>query len=211
MNAQPLFDLKPYNPTNWRDKVKSASFDERQIIQWIMRLYLDGQGFDADVTYSTGHFWYDLPQPRFKFDLKPQVEDVIAADARRLPIASGSLRSIMFDPPFTVGGGIPGKIKKRFAFIRDKSELFHFYTCALSELSRILVEGGTAVIKCQDVITGGRQVWSHMHLMNEAEKFGLAAIDLFVLIASSFIWSPNMAKQQHARKIHSYFLVFRKP
>ena len=41
-----------------------------------------------------------------------------------------------------------------------------------------------------------------------ALNFGYYPKDKFILLAKNRIMSPNMKNQQHARKFHSYFLVF---
>ena len=43
-----------------------------------------------------------------------------------------------------------------------------------------------------------------------AQEIGYYVKDLFILQATSVLFSPNMANQQHARKTHSYFLVLQK-
>lgn len=210
--AQPLFDMQPHNPTNWKEKVRSASFDERQIVKWIMQLYNQGQPFDADVTYSTGHIWYDLPQPRLKFDLYPQSDRVIAADARHIPINGASVGSMIVDPPFVVAPTMkPGIIRERFGHYQTIETLWAFYAASLSESYRVLRPNGILAFKCQDNLSNSGQHWSHLFVMNTAQEVGFICDDLFVLLSDRVLWSPNMAHQQHARKIHSYYLVFRKP
>jgi hypothetical protein len=44
--------------------------------------------------------------------------------------------------------------------------------------------------------------------MNEAEKNGFYTKDLFILVAKTRMIGHNHKIQKHARKFHSYFLVF---
>ncbi len=69
---------------------------------------------------------------------------------------------------------------------------------------------GLLVFKCQDTVSGGKQYLSHVEIVRMAQDIGYEADDLFVLARRNVIWSDNMKNQQHARKTHSYFLVFKK-
>jgi hypothetical protein len=211
MNAPMLFDFpETIRRPRWDDKVTSVSYDDKEIIRWIMTLHNAGNPFDVDVTYSTGRFWNGLPKPKYKFDIAPQAEGVVQADARNLPVASGSVTSVMFDPPFVVAPlPRPGIIRDRFSCYANVKELWAFYDATLQEIYRIL-SAGIVTVKCQDIVSGGKQHLSHVAIINMAEKIGFYSKDLFILARENVLWSPNMEHQQHARKKHSYFLVFQK-
>lgn len=210
MENPTLFDIpETAKKPNWAELALSMSYDDREIIRWIMHLYNNDQPFDADVTYSTGRFWKGLPQPIYRFDLEPQAKQTIKADTRHLPLAGASIGSIMFDPPFVVAPSpAPGRIRDRFSCYRNVAELWQFYDDALSEFARVLKPSGLVAFKCQDIVSSGKQHLSHVAVINAAQRLGYRCEDLFVLAAKSILWSPNMANQKHARKKHSYFLVF---
>jgi hypothetical protein len=79
--------------------VRSVYFDQAEILRGIMKLH-SPEGFDCDMTYGNGNFWKNLPQPRLKFDIDPQLVGVQQACSRMLPLEAKSLRSVVFDPPF---------------------------------------------------------------------------------------------------------------
>ena len=91
---QTLFGYEP---------VTSISFSNDEIIENIMLLY-GIERFDLDCTYSIGHFWKNLPQPRLKTDLLPKNDKVQKASSDNLPFENESMQSIMFDPPFVIAG-----------------------------------------------------------------------------------------------------------
>lgn len=192
--------------------IETVSGSQSEILNNILKLYCP-QGFDLDPTYSKGIFYKSVPEPRLKYDIAPQIAGVTQADSRNLPISGNALNSIVFDPPFiggTVGDGKPGIIKTRFGYYRNVPELWAFYRKSLDEFYRILQIDGILVFKCQDTIESGKQYLSHIEIINYAYSIGFYPLDLFVLVAKNVLVSPSQLKQQHARKFHSYFLVFRK-
>lgn len=189
--------------------VKTTSYSQTEIIQWIMGLYCP-DGFELDPTYSVGNFYKNIVAPAYKFDLFPQVDGVVQADATNLPICSGSINSIMFDPPFVAAmpkKEATGLITKRFGYYKNiQHKLWDMYYKATKEFYRILKNKGVLVFKCQDVIDSSKQYMTHVQIMNDAVKVGFYPKDLFILIAKNRIVSQTT--QQHARKFHSYFWVF---
>jgi hypothetical protein len=51
---------------------------------------------------------------------------------------------------------------------------------------------------------------THVELINEFIKYGYICEDLFVIVRNNKPGVSRILKQRHARKNHSYFLVFRK-
>ncbi len=192
--------------------IETVSGNQSEILNNILTLYCPG-GIDLDPTYSTGVFYKNVPQPKYKYDLKPQTAGVIECDCRKLPFENDCLDSINFDPPFVCGSrkdGKPGIIKERFGYYKNVPELLTFYNEALTEFYRILKPRGILIFKCQDTIESGKQYLNHVSIINYAAQLGFYALDLFILLARNVLISPNMFNQQHARKSHSYFLVFKK-
>jgi len=198
--------------------VYSSNFD---VIHNIMHLYGIEQ-FDLDCTYSKGNFWKDLPHPKHKSDLYPVNDTVLEASSEDLPFEDNSMKSIMYDPPFVIVGTGMGHrnnkegssiIAKRFEGYGTYDDLKVNYFNTLKELYRILDKGGFLVMKCQDTVSGGKQYFSHVMVMNMAYRLGFYPRDLFVLTSNVRVNAFNgtkWSKQHHARKYHSYFWVFEK-
>ena len=89
-------------------------------------------------------------------------------------------------------------------------ELWQFYDDSLKEFRRVIRKKGHLIVKCQDIVSGGRNHLSHVFICNKAEEYGFENIDLFVLTAKHRMTTHNTTIQKHARKYHSYFLVFQK-
>jgi len=203
--------------TLFGDKVISTiGYDEQEIIKDIIYLHAGGGFIDCDPTYSTGNFYKKgLPQPKYKFDKTPQTADTIKATSDNLPLEDESVRTIMFDPPFVMGGKLHDGIKKgssiiakRFTNFLSFDELKNMYSASLREFYRVLKNDGIVIFKCQDSVSGGKQYFTHCWVMYEAMKYGFYPKDLFILLAKNRL--NDGRKQQHARKFHSYFFVFKK-
>lgn len=200
--------------------IKTISYDQTEIIKNIIELHVESGIIDCDPTFSTGVFYKkaDIDTPKLKFDLYPQSEDVIKSNSIDLPLDDESLDSIMFDPPFVVSKGPSLKkskkgsniISNRFSSYESIPLLWEYYSKSLEEFYRILKPKGVLIFKCQDTVSGGKNYFSHVYVMNKALEMGFYPKDLFVLLAKTRLISGNMKNQQHGRKFHSYFWVFQK-
>lgn len=197
--------------------ISSVSYRQEEIISNILKLYAPN-GIDADLTFSKGYFYKsgEVPQPKFKFDIAPQSVDTVKADSRAIPLGSKSCGCIMYDPPFlatkgqSLGTDKGNNIARRFGVFPTEKELFSYYRESIREIERLLKEDGIAIIKCQDKVSSRKQYISHNYIINVATEHGLYCEDIFILLAHTRLLSSKHTNQQHARKYHSYFLVFRK-
>ncbi len=186
-----------------KELIKSISYDEQEILQWILKLHCKTQ-IELDPTYSKGNFYKgNFEKPFYKFDLYPQLEDVIEANAENLPLGNEIITTMIFDPPFlaTKGKSLEiendsNKINKRFGVYPTEKELHLFYVNALKEFYRILKPEGILIFKCQDKVSSGKQYFSHNFIMNEAEKIGFYCKDLFILLAKNRIVADWQIKNQ---------------
>ena len=198
--------------------IKSISYNEQEIIQWILKLHCKTD-IELDPTYSKGNFYKgNFNEPKYKYDLYPQLPDVLEANAENLPFEDEFFNTIMFDPPFlaTKGASLSvdnqsNKINKRFGVYPTEKELHQFYINSLNEFYRILKPKGILIFKCQDKVSSGTQFFTHKFIMNEAEKIGFYCKDMFILLAKNrIIANWQLANQKNARKYHSYFIVLEK-
>lgn len=200
--------------------IKSISYDQAEIIQNIIKLHVPQGYIDCDPTYSIGNFYKNtgVEPPKHKFDLYPQLPDVIEADARNLPLESNSINCVMFDPPFlaTTGKSLneendSNKINKRFGVYPTEKKLHQMYIDAMTEFYRVLKDNGVLIFKCQDKVSSGKQYLTHCFVWQEAIKIGYYPKDFFILLAKNRIVADWQVKnQKNARKFHSYFWVFEK-
>lgn len=200
--------------------IKSISYNQEEIIKWILKLHVPDKKIDCDPTFSKGNFYKDtgIEVPKYIYDIKPLSEKVKQADCRKLPLDDNSLNCIIFDPPFlaTTGASLSSRdnnniINKRFGTYSNEKELHSFYADSMKEFYRILKNKGILIFKCQDKISSGNQYLSHVFIINKAIEIGYYPKDLFILLSKSRIVADwQLKNQKNARKFHSYFIVFQK-
>lgn len=200
------------------DLIKSIGYNQGEIIRNILKLHVPDGKIDCDPTFSTGAFYRNtgVDAPALRFDISPQRNDVVKADARHLPLADESISCMMLDPPFlaTKGKSLKNRdgniINRRFGVYSDEKSLHRCYSDMLSEAYRVLKPDGILIFKCQDKVSSGKQYMSHVFIINEAVRIGFYPKDLFILLAKSRLVAAWQRNQKHSRKYHSYFLVFQK-
>lgn len=196
--------------------IKSLSYDQNEILRWIVDLYCPS-GIDVDLTFGNGGFYGEsgikLPKVA-SFDIQPLKDFVIQASSVSTPMSSVSVESVMFDPPFLTyikaGRDHNSIMSKRFSGYWTYQELTDHYVGTLKESSRILKKNGIMIFKCQDIIHNHKMHCTHYNVIEWAKNYSLVLEDLFILGAKHRLPNAQRKRQLHARIYHSYFLVFRK-
>lgn len=184
----------------------------------ILDLYVGANSRIADVTYGKGVFWRKVERP----DLTLEATDLTTGvDCRELPYEDGSFDAVVLDPPYmhSPGQGAHRNHQNFEDYYRNNrttpgggakyhEAVLDLYFAAGKEAVRVLSEGGVLIVKCQDEICSNRQRLTHVEIINEYEEFGLIAEDIFVVVRSGKPGMSRVVRQRHARKNHSYFLVF---
>src|SRR5256885_17178594 len=114
------------------------------------------------------------------------------------------------------GGGTHAAFREHYSngeAVEESSPKWHaavldLYFKAAREARRVLKNQGVLIVKCQDEVSANRQNLTHVEIINEYEKMGFYTKDLFVVVRQNQPGVSRLKKQVHARKNHSYFLVF---
>ena len=185
----------------------------------VLSLYVAPGSTVADVTHGKGVFWRNVPAGMFQ--LLPS-DISTGTDCRELPYGDDAVDCVVFDPPYmhTPGGtahvnhqNYEGYYKNNNAGSTKKKyheAVLDLYFTAAREAWRVLREGGVYIVKCQDEVCANIQRFTHVELINELTASGFVAEDLFVVVRTGRPGVSRMLRQAHARKNHSYFLVFLK-
>ncbi len=192
----------------------------------ILELHVPHGSVIADVTFGKGVFWTKVPDGIY--DLKPS-DIATGVDCRKLPYESESIDCVVLDPPYMeglfrkstdqmAGSGTYAAFRENYSNGEETQEtenspkwhaaVLDLYFKAGIEAYRVLRKNGILIVKCQDEVSANRQNLTHVEIINEYEKFGFYTKDLFVVVRLNKPAVSRLKKQSHARKNHSYFLVF---
>ena len=189
----------------------------------ILALHVPAGSTVADVTYGKGIFWKRVAKGAYKVlptDIKAGV------DCRKLPYRDATIDCVVLDPPYMEGfyrrskshmAGSGTYAAFRTTYSNSEQTLtgpkYHdavldLYFKAGMEARRVLRKQGVLIVKCQDEVSANTQRLTHVEIINEYETLGFYAKDLFVVVRSNRPAVSRIKRQEHARKNHSYFLVF---
>lgn len=193
----------------------------------VLALHVPPGSVVADVTYGQGVFWRNVSRDRYTV----HATDIqMGVDCRQLPYEEGSIDCVVLDPPYMEGlfrrskdhlAGAGTHISFRNAYSGGEAmqseggpkyheAVLDLYYKAGSEAFRVLRKYGVFIVKCQDEVSANEQRLTHVELINYYQSLGFYAKDLFIVVRPNRPGVSRMKRQEHARKNHSYFLVFLK-
>lgn len=197
-----------------------------EIFPKILDLHVPKGARIADITWGQGVFWRNVPPDDYKVigsDIKSGI------DCRNVPYESGSFDCVVFDPPYMEGffrkdqdhlGGSGTHSSFRNAYSNGEATeeggpkwhaaVLDLYVKGGREAARILKKHGICIVKCQDEVSANRQWLTHVEIINAYTELGFYTRDLFIVVRTNRPGVSRILKQVHARKNHSYFLVFQK-
>ena len=222
------------------DLVQSAHVgDNAELFATVVALHVPAGARVADVTYGRGTFWKRVPSGRYRVvasdlvladvprDLFTEYRDGV--DCRELPDADASFDCVVLDPPYMegffrkdagqrAGSGTHTAFRDAYANAgelessgRWHEKVTDLYLRAGLEAKRVLRRGGCCIVKCQDEVSANKQRLTHVEIITAFEDMGFYCKDLFVLVRPNAPGVSRLVTQVHARKNHSYFLVFELP
>jgi hypothetical protein len=190
-----------------------------EVFPFVLSLYVEPGSTVADVTYGKGVFWRKVPKDAYNL-LPSDLESNV--DCRKLAYETRSIDCVVFDPPYmhTPGGTAHVNHQNYEGYYKNNQSnsdkkyheaVLDLYFSAAREAWRILREGGIYIVKCQDEVCANQQRLTHVEVIDELQKYGFVTEDLFVVVRNGKPGVSRLLTQAHARKNHSYFVVFRKP
>lgn len=189
----------------------------------ILRLHVPEGSMVADVTWGKGAFWQKVRKGAYDV----RATDIsMGVDCRNLPYLDGEIDCVVLDPPYMegffrndasqkAGGSSYAAFREHYSNGHEKPErakwhdaVTELYREAGREAFRVLKRNGVLIVKCQDEVSANRQRLTHVEIINDYESLGFYTKDLFVVVRPNKPAVARLKKQVHARKNHSYFLVF---
>jgi len=198
--------------------------DNSDVFPKILELHVPKGATIADVTYGKGVFWKKVNLQQYKL-VRSDLRDGV--DCRELPYWENSLDCVVLDPPYMeglyrkskthmAGSGSHKAFREHYSNGQATNgdgpkwhaAVLDMYFKAGKEAHRVLRLGGILIVKCQDEVSANTQRLTHVEIINHYETLGFYAKDLFVVVRQNSPAISRLIKQVHARKNHSYFLVF---
>lgn len=219
------------------DLIFSAYVDSNDaVFPRILDLYVPPGSIIADVTYGKGVFWKKVDRSKYHIlasDLKTAhlVDGCVGGvDSRKLPYQNHFLDVVVFDPPYmhTPGGTAHNghqNFEEYYANNSVSNDTLHdlddgpkyheavldLYYQSAQEAWRVLRWDGIYIVKCQDEVCANKQRLTHIEITNKFYEFGFLPEDMFIVVRKNNPGVSRIKRQYHARKNHSYFMVYRKP
>lgn len=209
-----------------------------EVFPKILQLYVPDGATIADVTFGKGVFWKRVDTSKYKLhpsDIKTSnllPNCVGGIDSRNLPYDDESLNVVVFDPPYmhTPGGTAhnghqnfeeyyannvefgESKVNEINPAPKYHEAVLDLYFRSAKEAFRVLKGDGIYIVKCQDEVCTNKQRLTHMEITEKFQEYGFIVEDLFIVVRNN---TPGVSRiktrQYHARKNHSYFMVYSKP
>jgi len=194
-----------------------------EVFEQVIRLHVPEGSTVADVTWGKGVFWKNIAPGKYDLHASDMKTGV---DCRKLPYGDASHDCIVLDPPYMeglfrrskgnlAGAGTHAAFRDHYSNGLETSDgpkyhaaVLDLYFRAAREAHRVLREGGVLVVKCQDEVSANQQHLTHVEIINECSQMGFYAKDLFVVVRQNRPGVSRILQQEHARKNHSYFIVF---
>jgi DNA methylase len=233
VRSEPLWEDDSYSGSRKRpdgipttDLVVTAYIGSNaEIFPKVLSLHVPDGAVVADVTYGKGAFWSKVPSGKYKV-LPTDLKDGV--DCRELPYDEASLDAVVLDPPYMeglfrrdtahmAGSGTHSAFRAHYSDGKAQENqdqpkwhdaVLDLYFKAGLEVKRVLRSYGVLIVKCQDEVSANRQRLTHVEIINEYERNGFYTKDLFIVVRPNKPGVSRLLVQEHARKNHSYFVVF---
>ena len=204
-----------------------------EVFPKVLDLHVEDGATIADVTYGKGVFWKEVDTGNYELyasDLDPEKSPSgHPVDCRDLPYEDNSLDVLVLDPPYAEGfyrrnkdmlaggDGSHEQFRENYSngeVLDTNGSKYHqavldVYYKAGIEARRVLKEDGTFIVKTQDEVSANTQELTHIQITNFYEgELDFYTRDLFITVRSNKPAVSGMNKQVHARKNHSYFLIY---
>ncbi len=192
--------------------------EDRHLLELMLNFYPRQQaGLILDATVNTGRFWEGSTRDPIGLDINSRFRPTVVGDNLSMPFRNGCFNAVVYDPPHIPNQGRDRQkdFNIRFGLVLKSSRengynFSHMFSPFVREAYRVLAPEGILFCKITDYVHNHRLQWAHIDLVQAAAAVGFVACDCIVKIRKGPIVDPKWQTAHHARRRHSYWLVFRK-
>lgn len=170
-----------------------------------------------DATVNVGRFWRGSARELVGLDVNPGFRPTVVGDNLFMPFRSECFDVVIYDPPHIPNQGQDRQkdFNTRFGLVLKSSRengynFSHLFSPFVREAYRVLAPEGILFCKITDYVHNHRLQWAHIDLVRAAAAVEFVPCDCIVKIRKGPIVDPKWQTAHHARRHHSYWLVFRK-
>lgn len=197
--------------------------DNSDLLPMALQLYVPEGSKVWDVTWGHGTFWKKVDLTKYALtasDLNPEMPELPGkesmvtflrgpTDLQRLPFMGlPGYDALVLDPPYMSDSNNEGELIADWYRNENGTHqsVMRLYAGGILEAARVLRKHGRILVKTQDEVSGRRQRFTHIEIIQLLEILGFWTLDLFVLMRFAPPRQRNKV-QVTARKNHSYLIV----
>jgi len=170
-----------------------------------------------DATVNVGRFWEKSTRDIIGLDINPRFRPTLIGTNLSMPFRGASFDVVVYDPPHIPNQGLDRQkdFNTRFGLVLKSSRengynFSHLFSPFVREAYRVLRPEGILFAKITDYVHNHRLQWAHIDLVQAAAAVGFVPCDCIVKMRKAPIVDPKWRKAHHARRRHTYWIVFRK-
>lgn len=198
----------------WMPVFTARQSHNSEVLRDILELYATRGARILDMTYGNGAFWRKIDASRYELTTNDLFKHNPSGNHWHfgaVPTPAVGFDVVVFDPPYVHGSKtIHKSLAKQYGIDKPISakDITENYNQLARYVRKILRPDGLLIIKTQDEIESGKQVWRHLDVQKFFWNQGWELLDFLIVMQKN---KPMMRHkhQKHARKNHSYFMVFR--
>lgn len=166
----------------------------------------------VDCTCNDRRFWKDSEFKPLCIDINLAVGPDVVADCAQLPLASGCVDVLVYDPPHITDHDTEGgsKIWVEQYGARDYGDsISGVFPGFAQEAARVLRPGGLLFAKLTDHVHNHRFQWMTLDFVAAVRRMQMTPCDCIVKLRDYAIMSSKWEEQYHARRFHCTWLIVR--
>ena len=192
--------------------------EDSELLEWMLDFYPHkAPKLILDATVNGGRFWRGSKRKIIGLDISQEHRPSVVGDNTSMPFRDVYFDVVVYDPPHIPNQGRDKQkdFNTRFGLGQRSAKehgynFAHLYPPFVREAYRVLKHDGILLCKIADYIHNHRYQWAHVDFIQAATAAGFCACDCIIKTRNGPIVDPKWNVAHHSRRVHVYWLVFRK-